>query len=61
MLNRFTGGPGTDFFNQMANMHPVGRLGRPEEMAEAVVWLCSEKASFVTGVSLTADGGFTAQ
>jgi NAD(P)-dependent dehydrogenase (short-subunit alcohol dehydrogenase family) len=61
MLNRFTGGPGTDFFNQLAGMHPIGRLGRPEEMAEAVLWLCSDQASFVTGVSLTADGGFTAQ
>jgi NAD(P)-dependent dehydrogenase (short-subunit alcohol dehydrogenase family) len=61
MLNRFTGGPGTDFFNQLAGMHPIGRLGRPEEMAEAVLWLCSDKASFVTGVSLTADGGWTAQ
>jgi NAD(P)-dependent dehydrogenase (short-subunit alcohol dehydrogenase family) len=61
MLNRFTGGPGTDFFNQLAGMHPVGRLGRPEEIAEAVLWLCSNKASFVTGLSLTADGGWTAQ
>jgi NAD(P)-dependent dehydrogenase (short-subunit alcohol dehydrogenase family) len=61
MLHRFTGGPGTDFFNQLAGMHPVGRLGRPEEIAEAVLWLCSDKASFVTGHSLTADGGWTAQ
>ena len=61
MLNRFTGGPGTQFFNQLAGMHPVGRLGRPEEIAEAVLWLCSDKASFVTGLSLTADGGWTAQ
>jgi NAD(P)-dependent dehydrogenase (short-subunit alcohol dehydrogenase family) len=61
MLNRFTGGPGTDFSNQLAGMHPIGRVGRPEEIAEAVVWLCSDKASFVTGLSLTADGGFTAQ
>ena len=61
MLNRFTGGPGTDFANQLAGMHPIGRLGRPEEIAEAVVWLCSDKASFVSGVSLAADGGFTAQ
>jgi len=61
MLNRFTGGPGTDFFNQLAGMHPIGRLGRPEEIAEAVLWLCSDKASFVTGISLTADGGWTAQ
>jgi NAD(P)-dependent dehydrogenase (short-subunit alcohol dehydrogenase family) len=61
MLHRFTGGPGTDFFNQLAGMHPIGRLGRPDEIAEAVLWLCSEKASFVTGLSLTADGGWTAQ
>lgn len=61
MLNRFTGGPGSDFFNQLAGMHPVGRLGRPEEIAEAVLWLSSDKASFVTGLSLTADGGWTAQ
>jgi NAD(P)-dependent dehydrogenase (short-subunit alcohol dehydrogenase family) len=61
MLHRFTGGPGTDFFNQLAGMHPVGRLGTPEEIAEAVLWLCSDKASFVTGLSLAADGGWTAQ
>jgi len=61
MLNRFTGGPGTDFFNQLAGMHPIGRLGRPEEIAEAVLWLSSDNASFVTGQSLTADGGWTAQ
>ncbi len=61
MLNRFTGGPGTDFFNRLAGMHPIGRLGHPEEIAEAVLWLCSEKASFVTGACLAADGGWTAQ
>ncbi len=61
MFHRFTGGPGTNLFNQLAKMHPVGRLGRPEEIAEAVLWLCSDKASFVTGLSLTADGGWTAQ
>jgi NAD(P)-dependent dehydrogenase (short-subunit alcohol dehydrogenase family) len=36
---------------------PVGRLGRPEEVAEAVVWLCSDAASFVTGHSIIIDGG----
>jgi NAD(P)-dependent dehydrogenase (short-subunit alcohol dehydrogenase family) len=41
--------------------HPIGRLGRVEEVAEAVLWLCSGKASFVTGHSLIVDGGFTAQ
>ena len=40
---------------------PVGRMGRPEEIAEAVVWLCSEAASFVTGIALAVDGGYVAQ
>lgn len=40
---------------------PVGRLGRPEEIAETVVWLCSESASFITGVALPVDGGWVAQ
>jgi NAD(P)-dependent dehydrogenase (short-subunit alcohol dehydrogenase family) len=40
---------------------PVGRMGRPEEVAEAVVWLCSEAASFVTGIALAVDGGYVAQ
>ncbi len=40
---------------------PMARLGRPEEIAEAIVWLCSDAASFVTGGVLSADGGFVAQ
>ena len=36
---------------------PGGRMGRPEEVAEAVVWLCSDAASFVTGHSMIIDGG----
>ncbi len=36
---------------------PLGRMGRPEEVAEAVVWLCSDAASFVTGHTMTVDGG----
>lgn len=39
---------------------PMGRMGRPEEIAEGVVFLCSDAASYVTGNSLTADGGFLA-
>ena len=38
---------------------PIGRLGRPEEVAEAVVWLCSDAASFVTGHSMIIDGGYS--
>ena len=41
--------------------HPVGRMGTPDEVAAAVVWLCSEAASFVTGHTLTVDGGYVAQ
>ena len=40
---------------------PVGRFGTPEEVAAAVVWLCSDAASFVTGVALPVDGGWVAQ
>lgn len=40
---------------------PVGRLGRPEELAAAVLWLCSDGASMVTGAALAVDGGYTAQ
>ncbi len=45
----------------MASLHPIGRIGKPEEIAEAVVFLCSDKASFITGETLAIDGGWTAQ
>jgi NAD(P)-dependent dehydrogenase (short-subunit alcohol dehydrogenase family) len=41
-------------------LHPIGRFGRPAEIAEAVVWMCSDRASFMTGQSLVLDGGFLA-
>lgn len=44
----------------LARMVPLGRIGRPEEAAEAVLWLCSEEASYVIGHSLIVDGGVTA-
>lgn len=40
---------------------PLGRMGKPEEIAEVVIWLCSDAASFVTGHALAADGGYVAQ
>jgi NAD(P)-dependent dehydrogenase (short-subunit alcohol dehydrogenase family) len=45
---------------ELLNKVPMHRLGRPEEIAEAVVWLCSERASFVTGSFYTVDGGYYA-
>lgn len=44
----------------MINMHPMGRLGLPEEVAEATVWLLSDASSFTTGASIAVDGGFLA-
>lgn len=44
---------------KIMGLHPIGRLGTVEEVAEAVLWLSSDKSSFVTGHSLAADGGVT--
>lgn len=45
----------------LKSLAPVGRMGTPEEVAQAVVWLCSDAASFVTGHALTLDGGLVAE
>ncbi|MEM7762098.1 MAG: SDR family oxidoreductase [Cyanobacteria bacterium P01_A01_bin.40] len=42
------------------SLHPIGRLAKPEEIANTVVWLCSDEASFVLGQAIAVDGGFTA-
>jgi len=64
------GGVETDMLNrffskedkiQMTALHPIGRLGQPEEIAKSVIWLCSDAASFITGQSIAIDGGFTTQ
>ncbi len=44
---------------RIAAKHPIGRLAEPEEIAEAVIWLCSDKASFAVGMNLIVDGGYT--
>ena len=46
---------------EFGDVHPVGRNGRPEEVASAVMYLCSDGASFMTGTSVVIDGGLTAQ
>src|SRR3989441_859439 len=58
MLNRFTGTP--ERKAALATGVPLGRVAEPEEIARAIVFLASDKASFVTGQVLTADGGKTA-
>jgi len=45
---------------QYEDMEPVGRMGQPEEVAAAIVWLCSDSASFVTGHAMAVDGGWIA-
>ncbi len=45
----------------LMNMHPVGRFGKPEEVANAILFLASDEASFITGANLAVDGGYTAQ
>jgi NAD(P)-dependent dehydrogenase (short-subunit alcohol dehydrogenase family) len=58
MADRIFRVPGIEKY--VLSCHPVGRLGRPMEIAEAVVWMCSDRASFMTGQSLVLDGGFLA-
>ena len=58
MTDRIFRVPGVQKY--VVSCHPIGRLGRPTEIAEAVVWMCSDRASFMTGQSLVLDGGFLA-
>jgi NAD(P)-dependent dehydrogenase (short-subunit alcohol dehydrogenase family) len=60
MVARFTGGQ-PEAEAAMLATEPIGRLGRPDEIADAVVWLCSERSSFTTGQAIAIDGGFVAR
>lgn len=60
MIDRFSGGD-TKVLEQFAAAEPIGRLGQPEEIAETVIFLCSDAASFITGQAIAVDGGWTTQ
>jgi NAD(P)-dependent dehydrogenase (short-subunit alcohol dehydrogenase family) len=60
MIDRFTGGT-SEGRKAMEDLEPIGRMAKPDEVANAVVWLCSRAASYVTGYTLAVDGGFVAR
>ena len=60
MYSRFTNND-KQMVDLMISLHPIGRTAKPEEVASTVLFLCSKKASFITGADLKVDGGFTAQ
>jgi NAD(P)-dependent dehydrogenase (short-subunit alcohol dehydrogenase family) len=60
MYQRFIQG-NEDIKHHLNEMLPIGRVGSPDEIAAAVIWLCSPGAAYVIGQSIAIDGGFTAQ
>jgi NAD(P)-dependent dehydrogenase (short-subunit alcohol dehydrogenase family) len=58
MADQMVAGGQGDALKAMEKSIPMGRVGRPEEIANAVLWLCSDAASYVTGQSISVDGGF---
>ena len=58
MMQRFSGGT-PEGRQAVIAQEPVGRMGTPDEIAAAVVWLCSDAASFVVGSAVVVDGGQT--
>ena len=58
MIERVFGGT-PEGRDRVLDQEPIGRMGRPEEIAAAVLWLCSDAASFVVGHAMVVDGGQT--
>jgi NAD(P)-dependent dehydrogenase (short-subunit alcohol dehydrogenase family) len=61
MFDRAFGEGETDVKKTLATQNPAGRIGTPEEIASAVLWLSSPGAAFTTGQDIIVDGGYTAQ
>ena len=59
MAAQMRAGGQTEALEGMLKLVPMGRYGRADEIADAVLWLCSDASSFVTGQSISVDGGFT--
>ncbi len=59
MADQMKAGGQAEALEGMLKMVPIGRYGRPDEIADAVLWLCSDASSFVVGQSISVDGGFT--
>ncbi len=62
LMNRMiSDNPGVISEELLVSLEPIGRVANPEEVADAAVWLCSPSSSYVTGIALPLDGGFTAR
>jgi NAD(P)-dependent dehydrogenase (short-subunit alcohol dehydrogenase family) len=59
MSDRMKASGQTEALDAMLEEVPIGRVGRPQEIANAVLWLCSDAASLVVGHALVVDGGYT--
>jgi NAD(P)-dependent dehydrogenase (short-subunit alcohol dehydrogenase family) len=55
----YAGGERAEMFETLSKFQPIGRMGKPSEIAELAAFLCSEKASFITGSAYDIDGGVT--